>query len=150
MRNKIPPPILTALAVALIAGAYRYFPQWSFDFAYARSVGQGFMLAGIAYLLWAGVLFKLRKTTVNPYKPQKTSLVVADGPYKFSRNPMYLGMLLVIIGAGFVLHNWVAVPIVCVFHAYMTRTQIMPEEAALVEKFGAEYTDYMAKVRRWI
>ena len=109
-----------------------------------------FVLTGVAILLWEGVLFKREETTVNPFRPKNTKSIVANGPYKFSRNPMYLGMLMTIVGCGLYIGSLFIFPICLVFMFYMNETQIKPEERALTEIFGAEYADYMAKVRRWI
>ena len=76
--------------------------------------------------------------------------MVQGGPYRFTRNPMYLGMACVLLGACAWLANPLALLAVFVFVGYITRFQIMPEERALLGKFGGAYADYLRRVRRWL
>jgi protein-S-isoprenylcysteine O-methyltransferase Ste14 len=76
--------------------------------------------------------------------------MVQDGFYRFSRNPMYLGMLLVLIGVGLWLGNVLALLLAPAFVAIMTRGYIMREEQQLEDRFGGEYRAYRSRVRRWI
>ena len=94
--------------------------------------------------------FRRAKTTVNPLHPERASSVVTSGIYRYTRNPMYVGILLVLLGcfvAFGALSGLVGLPI---FIAYMNRFQIRPEERALQAKFGREYNEYQARVRRWV
>lgn len=150
VRNRVPPPILTVIAIAGIWAADHWLPGLSRSHRFFPLFGVIIIAAGLAIILWAGVLFKANETTVNPFRPDKTSAIVESGPYKFSRNPMYLGMLLTIIGAAFVWHALLALPILVSYWLYMTAAQITPEEVVLKEQFGVAYTDYMKRVRRWI
>ena len=107
------------------------------------SVGVVFTIAGV-------VRFREAKTTVNPTKPHAASSLVTSGIYKFTRNPMYVGLLFVITGwAAFLWSLWALVGPVA-FAMYITRFQIKPEESALEGLFGAEYTGYQSRVRRWL
>lgn len=107
------------------------------------SVGGVFTIAGL-------IRFRKVKTTVNPKKPHATSSLVTSGIYKFTRNPMYVGLLIVITGwAAFLCSLWALVGPV-VFAMYITRFQIKPEERALEDLFGDDYTDYKSRVRRWL
>ena len=108
------------------------------------------VILGIALAL-AGVLaFRKAKTTVNPTKPEATSTVVATGIYRFTRNPMYLGMLMVLVGCAVFLANAISFLLLSLFVLYMNRFQIGPEERVLSEHFGSEYSSYMQSVRRWL
>lgn len=107
-------------------------------------------LLGITLDLLGVVSFYRAKTTVNPLKPASTSTIVQTGIYRFSRNPMYLGMLLVLLGFALYLMHPVAFLVLPAFVAYLTRYQIIPEERHLAARFGAEYTSYVSRVRRWI
>lgn len=98
-----------------------------------------------------GVLeFKWAKTTVNPTKPQSSSALVKSGIYRRTRNPMYLGFLLILIGLAILTANLVAFLILPAFALYMNQFQIKPEERALTSIFGDEFRAYCSSVRRWI
>lgn len=150
MKNKIPPPILTVLAIAAIWAIAKFSPFTKVVFPYQNLVAYAVAAIGIIILVNAGILFKSKKTTVNPFAPQKTSAIVGTGIYKLSRNPMYLGMLLVIIAAGIWSGAILSLAPILIFFIYITRSQILPEEKALEEKFGQAYLDYKSRVRRWI
>ena len=94
-------------------------------------------------------VFRKVGTTVNPVDPDQASMLVVEGPFTFSRNPMYLGMSEMLIGFGFIFGAWLTLPIVALFMIYITIFQILPEEAVMKEKF-ADYDEYCSKVRRWI
>jgi protein-S-isoprenylcysteine O-methyltransferase Ste14 len=97
-----------------------------------------------------GIQFRQVKTTVNPIKPQTTSALVTEGIYKFTRNPMYLGFLFVIVAWAVFLSSPWALLGPCVYVLYLTRFQIIPEERVLANLFGAEYSAYKSRVRRWL
>ena len=94
--------------------------------------------------------FVRAKTTVNPLQPQRANKLVISGMNRFSRNPMYLGMLLLLTAWAIFLGYPVGVMPVVGFVNYITTFQIKPEEAALENVFGDEYLAYKSKVRRWI
>lgn len=107
-------------------------------------------IGGMVFCLLGLLEFRKNKTTVDPMRPQKCSSIVDSGIYRFTRNPMYLGFLLIILSLGIYLEQ-LYTPLFCIFYLlYMTRFQIMPEERALLEKFGDCYLDYKKSVRRWI
>jgi protein-S-isoprenylcysteine O-methyltransferase Ste14 len=107
-------------------------------------------MAGSA-LTFAGVMsFRQARTTMNPMQPQAAAALVRSGVYRVSRNPMYLGLLLVLLAwTAFLSTLWTALgPLVYVL--YINRFQIAPEERILSAKFGASYTEYKASVRQWL
>lgn len=107
-------------------------------------------LAGAAICL-AGVLaFRLARTTVDPMHPAAATSLVVRGIYHYSRNPMYLGFLVVLLAWALYLAKLSAFAMPPVFVLYLTALQIKPEEAALRERFGPEFDDYTARVRRWL
>ena len=98
-----------------------------------------------------GVLeFKKSRTTVDPRTPHKSERLVVTGIYRYSRNPMYLGFFLWLLGWGFYLGSALSLVVPFIFVAYMNRFQIHPEERYLEQKFGAEFANYAARVRRWV
>ena len=82
--------------------------------------------------------------------PQRSTAVVRTGLYRLSRNPMYLGMALALLGLAAWSSSLTGYALVAAFCGYLTRFQIVPEERALLQRFGPEFADYMSQVRRWI
>ncbi|MEQ1526428.1 MAG: isoprenylcysteine carboxylmethyltransferase family protein [Gallionella sp.] len=112
----------------------------------------GLILIGVAVLLdgWSLWLFFRAKTTFNPMNPNNTSHLVTTGLYRISRNPMYLGLLLMLIGWVMYLGSISPILLLPLFVWLLTKMQIEPEEKILIDKFGQEYQDYQQRVRRWI
>jgi protein-S-isoprenylcysteine O-methyltransferase Ste14 len=135
---KVPPPL-----VAVLIGAAMWFAARQRAFVAIALVGGATALAG-------DLEFKRARTTINPFKPQNSTALVTSGIYRFTRNPMYLGLTLVLLGwAAFLCWVWALLGPV-VFAIYISRFQIAPEERALSAKFGAAYTEYTIRVRRWL
>lgn len=124
----------------------------AFDFGFPASVEAAALLAlAGAFTCLAGVAsFRRAMTTVNPMKPGSASALVVSGVYRYSRNPMYLGFLLILAGWALCLSNALALLWLPAFVLYMDRFQIRPEERALVALFSQEYAEYAARVRRWM
>ncbi len=146
----IPPPV-----VMLIVGLIMWLLAWLLpgltlpalkNMTAAIAVG----LAGFAISTAGVITFQRSGTTSDPRHPEQASALVTSGVYRWTRNPMYLGVLLILIGWGVFLGN--ALALVCAFIVvpYLNRYQIVPEERLLQDKFGAAFTAYTAKVRRWI
>lgn len=107
-------------------------------------------VTGIAVAL-AGVLaFRRAKTTVDPRVPQQSSSLVIVGIYRYSRNPMYLGFLLLLAAFACYLQSVVALAMLPLFVLYLNQFQIKPEERFLGQKFGQDFQVYMQQVRRWM
>ncbi len=113
-------------------------------------------LSGAVFLLGvvvclAGVLaFRIAQTTVDPMHPSAASSLVQGGIYRLTRNPMYLGFLLMLVGWALHVATLSALIVLPAFAMYMTVFQIQPEERALRARFGPTFDAYMARVRRWI
>lgn len=147
---KIPPPVVALGCAALMYGLARLLPDWRWSWPYGSVAGVVFALGGLA-LDAAGVwAFRRVRTTINPLKPGGATAVVRHGIYRYTRNPMYLGLLLVLLGFALYLAHPLAFLGPPLLVAYLTRFQIVPEERVLRAKFGAEYADYVARVRRWV
>lgn len=146
----IPPGVVLLLSAALMWLLSRAQP--AFDFLLpARSVVL-FTLIGMGTVIAAlGVIsFRRAGTTVNPLKPGTASSLVVSGIYRRTRNPMYLGFLLALIGWAYFLSNALAFLVLPVFVVYLNRFQIGPEERALATIFGKEFAAYRSTVRRWL
>jgi protein-S-isoprenylcysteine O-methyltransferase Ste14 len=147
---KIPPLLVWLIIAGAMLGVARYVPRLSVAFGGSTAVALTLVALGGA-LAFAGVIaFREQHTTVNPFTPNASSCVVSTGVYRYSRNPMYLGFLLALAGWAAYLSNAGAALLLPAFVAYMTQYQIKPEERALLAKFGAEFAQYMSRVRRWL
>ncbi len=107
-------------------------------------------LIGTGFLIIALLHFRAHKTTVNPMEPMKASALVMDGVYRVTRNPMYVGLLLLLLAWCFWLRDLSGLIAVPVFVFAMTNLQIKPEEQALTELFGDTYLQYQRRVNRWL
>ena len=107
-------------------------------------------VSGLMILISAVSLFKKKETTVNPMSPEKASSLVVDGVFKYTRNPMYLGMSVVLLSISIQFNLIGGLLIVCLFVAYITAFQIIPEEEAMEENFGQDYLLFKKNTRRWI
>ncbi|MFT4993477.1 MAG: protein-S-isoprenylcysteine O-methyltransferase Ste14 [Paraglaciecola sp.] len=144
------PPVLTLLIFIGLAFLLRYLalglalPLWTIE---ASPV---LIMAGVLTTLSGLWQFRRAHTTIDPTHPDKVSALVTAGIYQYSRNPMYLGMALVLSAA--VLKSGLVVSIILLplFIGYMTRFQIKPEESAIEGIFTEEYTVYKRQVRRWL
>lgn len=146
---RIPPLALVLICAAAMAAIACTVPA-SMPIPGRWAIAGAFVLVGAAVALAGVMAFRRHKTTVNPLTPQQSSTLVAGGIYRFSRNPMYLGFLLALLGWGVYLGNWASVLLLPVFVAYMNRFQIQPEERALTQLFGPQFVDYARSVRRWL
>lgn len=147
---RIPPVAVVLLAAALmwllataVAGLRAPLPGRLGIAIALASAGFGVALAGVT-------AFRRAHTTVNPMTPDASSSVVTTGIYRHTRNPMYLGMLLVLLAWCVALGNAAALAGPVAFILYMDRFQIAPEERALQAKFGDPYAAYLRQVRRWL
>ncbi|MEO0399862.1 MAG: isoprenylcysteine carboxylmethyltransferase family protein [Pseudomonadota bacterium] len=146
----IPPPVQAAATGAaswFIAGRA---PFAAIDTPITKLLGLGFAAAGFLIGAVAVGAFFQAKTTVNPHAIDRASTLVTGGLYRYSRNPMYLALLLVLIGWAAHLSNLAAFAPIPLFVWMITVLQIKPEEAALRERFGAEYDAYCNRAPRWI
>lgn len=147
---KIPPPLVALACAAGMFGLARLAPGWGWHWPAAEMLGAWVALLGVALDALGLIAFHRAKTTVNPLNPSATSTIVQDGIYRYTRNPMYLGMLVILLGFAIYLAHPLGLLLLPVFVAYLTRFQILPEERFLREKFGEAYCGYASRVRRWL
>ncbi|MDG1089284.1 MAG: isoprenylcysteine carboxylmethyltransferase family protein [Candidatus Marinimicrobia bacterium] len=148
MNTKIPPPIVTATFGLIIYFSKSFSPVYSFENSNMISVI--FLLFGLGIFSAAVQSFKKHKTTINPLSPDKASSLVNSGIFSYSRNPMYLGMLLILLAVSFKFNISGGLFISFLFKIYITRFQIIPEEKAMAKLFGEEFITYKNQTRRWI
>jgi protein-S-isoprenylcysteine O-methyltransferase Ste14 len=143
-----PPPLIYLGGLALGFGLEALLPGSSVPGAVQWIAGGLSVVAGLALLASFNTLFNRRGTAVEPWKP--TTAIVTSGPYRFTRNPAYLGMALVYVGIALLADAlWVLVPLPLVL-ALIDRGVIAREERYLERKFGEEYMAYRRRVRRWL
>lgn len=145
------PPVALLLGAGVLMGLIAWATP-ALPWSHAIRVGTVLVIAAAGVLIAVtGVLsFRRARTTVNPLRPEAASSLVASGIYRHTRNPMYLGMLLVLIGwAAYLARPW-ALLVLPAFVLYMNRFQIVPEERVLQRIFGAEFDAYSNRVRRWL
>lgn len=150
LQLKVPPVVVTLLFGLLIWLAARVLPG-PVCHGLACTVVAG-ALAGLGgTIAVAGVWqFRRARTTVHPLRPETATSLVTAGVYRFTRNPMYLGLLLALCGWALLLGQPAALLLAAGYVPVMNRLQIVPEETALRLRFGAAFNDYQARVRRWL
>ena len=147
---KVPPVALMLLFALMMWLMSTYEASLSFLLPWRRAIAVFVVCAGLAIGLGGVVAFRRAKTTVNPITPEATTTMVTSGLYRFSRNPMYLGLLVVLIGWAIFLSHPLAFALLPLFVLYMNRFQIIPEERILSAKFAHQFTAYKETVRRWV
>lgn len=147
---KVPPPLVAVLVAMIMWLAAWAAPALRFEVPGRRVIAPCLAVVGMAVSIAGIVSFRRARTTVNPLKPQSASSLVVSGVYRISRNPMYVGMALLLLGWAVWLANVMAFVILPVFVLYITRFQIRPEEAVMTTLFGEEYEAYRSRVRRWL
>lgn len=147
---KIPPVAVVFFTTALIWLLSWALPSFAFTFPARGIFAVSFAGAGVVTSALGVQSFRRARTTVNPMRPDSSSSLVLSGVYAFTRNPMYLGFLLVLAGWTIFLSNALAFLVLPVFVVYMNRFQIEPEERALAFLFGREFDAYKSRVRRWL
>jgi protein-S-isoprenylcysteine O-methyltransferase Ste14 len=147
---KVPPVAQGIIALILIWLLSRYWPVYRMNTIFQGAVALSIISIGLCVgALAVGVFLKLR-TTVDPRYPNKTIRLVTTGIYKYSRNPMYLAILMVLIGVSVYLGALSSILILLIFVIYINQFQIVPEERSLEQKFGDSYRQYAKGVRRWV
>jgi protein-S-isoprenylcysteine O-methyltransferase Ste14 len=147
-RTKLMPPVFLWTHLIAMVGLHFLWPVTQLINSPYRYFGIVPIGIGMWLNVWADRLFKQRETTVRPF--EESSALILDGPFRFSRNPMYLGMVAAIIGVAIVLGSLVAFIAPVAFYLTMSVAFICHEEKAMEDTFGQEYLNYRNRVRRWI
>ncbi|MFA5122386.1 isoprenylcysteine carboxylmethyltransferase family protein [Zavarzinia sp.] len=150
LETRVPPLAVLAVFAAAMEGIALVSPSWSWRFAGQGVVAVVVAVAGVVVIGLGAFGFRRHGTTLNPVAPETASTLVTSGIYGITRNPMYVGMALGLLGWAVWLGHPAAALLVPGFVAYLTRFQIMPEERAIGAKFGAAFDAYRARVRRWL
>lgn len=150
LQTRIPPPVyalFSAIAMWLLDNNLPILNNLTTPW---HRLGLGLIAVALLADLWSLWLFFRARTTPNPMKPQNSSQLVTTGLYRYTRNPMYVGMLIMLIGWAIYLGSlspWLLLPL---FVWVINTQQILPEEAFLAQKFGASYQAYQQSVPRWL
>ena len=141
--HRIPPPVVALVLAGLmwLLGGQQW--HWHAPVGVFLALGLAIDASG----LWA---FWRHRTTINPLSPHRASALVDSGIYRFTRNPMYVGLVCLLVAWTLALGSWLALLGPLVFVAYITLFQIVPEERALLAHFGPDFEAYCQRVRRWL
>ena len=147
---KIPPPIVALIAAVAMWGIKLISPVVEISSGMRLTTALALALLGGACAMAGALTFRRAKTTVNPLRPERATSLVSSGIYRLTRNPMYVGVLAILVAWAVFLAAPLALIGPAAFAAYITRFQIRPEERALSVIFGNEYEGYRSRVRRWL
>ena len=147
---KINPPLQMLISVALMYGIAHTLPLSAMLQEHKWSLVGICLVIGLLFNITGGVSFRSEQTTGNPSKPETTSSLVTSGIYRFTRNPMYVGLLFLLLAWGIYLGSFFSMLVIPLFQQYMTRFQIIPEERALETLFTDQFPHYRSQVRRWL
>ncbi|WP_341646312.1 methyltransferase family protein [Thauera sp. SDU_THAU2] len=150
LETKIPPPVVMVLLGAVVYGAAPLLPGLSFEFALRTTLAIALVLAGLALNILPAFAFLRAGTTFNPLRPASATSLVTSGIYRHTRNPMYLGDSVILLGWTLYLGNAAAFVAVPAFMLYITRFQIQPEERHLSARFPEAYASFCKRTPRWL
>ena len=145
-KTKLIPPVYVALSMLGMYLIFRYMPFFKLDGV--RIIGVIIMFSAIAVGFYCGYLFYKHKTAIHPF--DDSSALIASWPYSMSRNPIYLMMVLFLIGFALALEELLCLALVPVFVYWIHVRFVLQEEIMLEQTFSEKYLDYKRKVRRWI
>ena len=148
MYNKIPPPIVTLISGLAIYYSRNLFPNHHGIILDVFSAS--LLIFGIIIIRSAFLLFKNHQTTINPLNLSKTSSLVNTGVFKHTRNPMYLGMVFILLSVALKFNIYGGLIVILIFFSFITKFQIIPEEKAMEKLFGQEFKNYKKTTRRWL
>ena len=142
------PPVWLLFGLVAVFSCSEFYPGPRFTSLAAQAVGSAIIVVGLLLLISANGLFTKAGTEVIPFREVKT--LVTSGVYRYSRNPMYLGMVLVLLGCAVTVGATTALLVPPLFMIIIEWRFIRPEEAMLRERFPESYAAYCARVRRWL
>jgi len=147
---RLPPPLVAIFVFGLEFLVSKIIKITEYQLFALKIIAVLLILGGFVLGIIGIQAFRKKSTTILPNHPEQSSVLVQDGIYAYTRNPMYLGIFVGLVGIAFYYCNFASLLISFLFPLYITRFQILPEERALREKFGDVYQNYMQKVRRWL
>jgi protein-S-isoprenylcysteine O-methyltransferase Ste14 len=150
LQLKIPPPVYLLAFVGMMWAVNTGLPLFHLIPSPWNKLGLVLIVVAVVVDFWSLGLFFRAHTTFNPLHPERTQTLVTEGTYRYTRNPMYVGMLIILSGWGIWLGSFSPFLFLPLFMLVLTVQQIIPEEKILEQKFGGTYLDYKARVARWL
>ncbi len=150
LKLKILPAFQVLIYGSIIWLLGEYYPMATINLPSNSLVAIVLIVLGAFMVLIGGIAFRKARTTVDPRNPHNSSSLVIVGIYRYTRNPMYVGMLMSLLGLVVYVGNVSGVFVLPFFIWSMNELQIKWEEKALLEKFGESYREYKNRVRRWV
>ncbi|MCK4251743.1 isoprenylcysteine carboxylmethyltransferase family protein [candidate division WOR-3 bacterium] len=147
-KRRLEPPTYFLIFLLLVILLHFVLPVIQIISSPYKYIGILLLGIGIWLNLWADGLFKKENTTVKPF--EKSSALILEGPFRFSRHPMYLGMVIVLLGVAIILGSLITFLMPIAFFISMQIVFIRHEERALEQIFGQKYLDYKNRVRSWL
>jgi protein-S-isoprenylcysteine O-methyltransferase Ste14 len=147
---RIPPPVVALLIAVVMWGILAQPPSLPLTVEFRQILILILVIVGMTFDLLGLLAFRRSRTTINPLKPVDTSVLVTSGVYRITRNPMYLGLVLLLTAWACYLSMLLPLVGPVLFMLYVKRFQIVPEERIMHSKFGEEYAAYTNQVRRWL
>lgn len=144
----IPPPLLLVIAIGISYGISKLIPSFAFANQPLSSLGLVLIILGVGLFVWAVQFFEKHKTTLHPRG--KPSRLITEGPYRLTRNPIYLGFFLIALGTALFFANILAIVGPILFFFFISTFIIPFEEETLGRTFGKTYHSYRKRIRRWI
>ncbi|WMP18807.1 methyltransferase family protein [Thiothrix lacustris] len=150
LQLKIPPPVYLLAFAGMMWAADQWLPLLELIASPWNQLGLVLIAAAVLMDFWSLGLFFRAHTTFNPIHPERTQALVTQGPYRYTRNPMYVGMLIILLGWGIWLGSISPFLLLPLFVWVLTKQQIIPEEKILEQTFGDAYLAYKRRVSRWL
>ncbi len=148
LKPRILPPVYLLAAIAVMIGVHYGLPSEPLLGSPYRPIGILPVVTGVGLIVWGWAVFRKAGTTIKPF--EESSQLVAGGPFRFSRNPIYVGMVVILFGVGVILGSALPFIVLPLFGRAIRLRFIGREEEMLAATFGEEYDDYRRKVRRWL
>src|SRR5215510_5478486 len=141
------PPLLYGLALVLVLVLHWFWPMPIVGRVVAVSVGLVLVVCGVVIAIWGRRTMQAAGTNVDPHRP--VTVLVKNGPFRFSRNPLYMALVFLFLGLSLVVNTWWGIVLLFPVLIIMHWGVILREERYLDQKFGASYQEYRSKVRRY-
>ena len=148
--KKLIPPLILIIVGGIAWGVDWLVPNWRLSIGGTETLTGLLTGAALTLMLAAAWSIIRHQTTINPMHPERTTYLVTQGPFRYTRNPIYLADALLLAAWLVWLGNMLSVLVLPLFVIYITRFQIQSEERALALKFGEDYRGYCRRVRRWV